>query len=239
MKKITMILTATLTITSMVLPVCSFADENTDSVTNESAVDEKEDDMLIIGEKPEEKVTESTTESTENATESTTTETKEPCVYHILWTNKTGHDITGVQIKNIYKGSYPDNIMKEDEMFKDGETAELYFDASEEDENAEFNVRITFEDGTEKDMTSYPFSDMTEATLYFDDDVLHAVYVSLEKNEEKDTYEREKALRNIAENAKTSETNNDYDSWNDDNYDYGGNNSGGATECIGEDADLW
>ncbi|MBQ6385060.1 MAG: hypothetical protein IJJ38_02685 [Lachnospiraceae bacterium] len=178
-------------------------------------------------------------------------------IHRIVWTNRTGRGIAGVQIKNIYDAEYPDSLMPEGKVLADGETAVLYFDASDKEEKPadasgkekkpEFNIRVTFEDGKKKDMTSYPYAEMDEAELFFDEDLLHAVYISLETGEEKDTSGREKALRNETQRAKeeaaaaaaAARSSGSGRSRRSSGRKSSGGNSGGANECIGEGALLW
>ena len=159
-------------------------------------------------------------------------------VYRVHWRNTTDRGIVGVQIKNIYDGSYPDNMIPEGQILPDGGEAELYYDASQEDEGAEFNIRITFEDGEEKDITSYPFSDMEEGELHYDDGLLHVTYTSLSTGEKTDTLEREKSLRETAQKAKEAASSGPPDQSSNYNNTYS-DNTGGAYECIREDAVVW
>ena len=202
------------------------------SEEEESAEDEK------LSEEEESAEDEKMSEEKDSAGNEKQSDGEKTRIYRILWTNKTGRGITGVQIKNIYAGAYPENMIPENEVFADGEKAVLYFDASGEEEKTEYNIRITFDDGEEKDMTSFPLKDMTEAELLLDENLLHAVYTSSASGEEMDTIGREKALRNEAERAREAAEEEAWDYDDEEDYSSGGN-TGGANECIGEDALLW
>ena len=171
-------------------------------------------------------------------------------VYRIVFTNLSERNITELRIKDIYAGSYPDNMMPEGTVFANGEKAVLYFDASpeeevtestaEEAEKKEYTIRVTFDNGKMKDMTSFPFDDMTEAELYFDEDLLHAVYTSISTGEVTDTSGREKALRGEAQRAKeeAARAAREAASAGSSGGASAGTNTGGANECIDDDQAL-
>ena len=225
-----------------------------ESVVSTILTEDPDEGLLIIGRKPADEEgmavgetltdeenpagNEKLSEEEDSAGNEKQSDGEKTRIYRILWTNKTGRGITGVQIKNIYAGAYPENMIPENEVFADGEKAVLYFDASGEEEKTEYNIRITFDDGEEKDMTSFPLKDMTEAELLLDENLLHAVYTSSASGEEMDTIGREKALRNEAERAREAAEEEAWDYDDEEDYSSGGN-TGGANECIGEDALLW
>ena len=120
--------------------------------------------------------------------------------YEILLTNSTGKDIVGIAVKTSDKTEYPSNMMKSDEVLKDGVTAKLFYTPEESSEsvdtekavNVVYNVQITLADNTVYELSSFGFDDIKEeAELYLEDDVVFVKYISKTTDDEISTKEQE------------------------------------------------
>lgn len=166
-------------------------------------------------------------------------------IYEIKLKNSTGKNIVSFQIKDIYAGDYPKNMLPEGESFADGEERMLFFDVSPYDEKTEYTVKVVFEEGRYRTGTSWPLSDMEDAELLLGD-VLHAVYTSCADGSQRDTEGTELMLRKAADEAKqAAEKSYSYDyeyDYDDGGYSGGGGSQGSSDDndgCVGDDAILW
>ena len=176
-------------------------------------------------------------------------------VYRIHVKNSTGKNIVSVQIKDIYAGDYPENMLAADDVFADGEERMLYFDASSYEEGTQYTIKVIFEEGRYRTGTAWPFEDMKDAELLLGD-VLHAAYTSHELGTEMDTETMEMVYRQAkaeAEAAAAAEA--EWDRAHSGGGNGGGGNGGGNggggngggspappsddDGCLGDDAVLW
>lgn len=122
--------------------------------------------------------------------------------YKVLLTNSVGQDIKGIAIKTSDKEEYPANMMKTDEVLKDGDTAELYYtpetteaadiESTEKAVNIVYNVQLTFADDSVYELSSFGFDDIKEtAELCLEDEVVFIKYISAATDDEISTKEQE------------------------------------------------
>lgn len=138
-------------------------------------------------------------------------------VYTVKLTNNTGADITAVTVKDGSMESYLANMLPEQEIFADGETRVLYYDAAEAvkaEEAAdsdpvrtpEYTVQITLSDGKALELHAFPFGDAESCAIELEGDVAYIVYESLSTKERVKTLEAEQAiLDQIAAEAAAAE----------------------------------
>ena len=152
--------------------------------------------------------------------------------YDILLTNNTGKGIKDIRIVVSGEDEYEDaeNLLKEEDIFADGEQRCLYFapeqeeetEESEESEESEeekadseedkddaaekdpviYDIRLVFEDDTEAELHTFPFGDIKEGEIKVDGEISYIVFESLVLKEEVNTLETEKDL---AEKKKAAE----------------------------------
>lgn len=121
--------------------------------------------------------------------------------FDLLIKNNMGVDITGIVIKTTAQTEYPANMMKSEEVWKNGDTVELFYtpDSSsaptaETDKaiNVGYSVQLTLVDGRVVELTTFGFEDMEEkAELCFEDEVGFVKYVSKTSGDEMSTKEQE------------------------------------------------
>ncbi|MDO4599575.1 MAG: hypothetical protein Q4B39_05105 [[Ruminococcus] gnavus] len=121
--------------------------------------------------------------------------------FSVLIKNNMGSDITGIAIKTTAQTEYPANMMKSEEVWKNGDTVELFYtpDSSsaptaETDKaiNVGYSVQLTLVDGRVVELTTFGFEDMEEkAELCFEDEVGFVKYVSKTSGDEMSTKEQE------------------------------------------------
>lgn len=121
--------------------------------------------------------------------------------FEVLIKNNMGADITGIAVKTTAQTEYPANMMKSEEVWKNGDTAELFYtpDSSaaptaETDKaiNVGYSVQLTLADGRVVELTTFGFEDMEEKVeLCFEDEVGFVKYVSKTSGDEMSTKEQE------------------------------------------------
>lgn len=154
---------------------------------------------------------------------------QEKDAFQVELKNATGKNIKGVAIKLTDEESYPDNMLKEGDIFADQESRNLYYKAPEdttetsdapaeetadtsESEGTEekaleqgYDIQITFEDDSTAELHSFPFEDIEKGDLCYADDVAYVTYTSISTKEEMDTKEAELAVKAAAEQKAAEE----------------------------------
>ena len=137
---------------------------------------------------------------------------------HVLMTNLTGKNITGLSVKRSDEAEYPANMMKAEQKIENNEEFDFYYMLEDEEATAENNneeqeseladalvnltytLQVTFEDQTVAEFSSFAIEDMEEASLCFEDDVYFLKYTSVSENTEVTTKEMELMVK--ADNEK-------------------------------------
>ena len=147
-------------------------------------------------------------------------------VYKLVVENKTGRDILGVSIKDSSQEEFPNNLINANDKFSKDERRYLFYEAPEaSDEQAEsesidleegsdaledtdekilevqYDVQLTFDDGSIYVLNAFPFGDIEEGMFCFEDEVAFIKYVSLENKGEVSTKEAELNIKAEAEAA--------------------------------------
>lgn len=107
--------------------------------------------------------------------------------YELLLKNSTGLDITAIMIKTAQQEEYPANMMGETAVWKQGETAQVFYtpettlSETESDKviNTLYQAKFVLSDGTEVELSSLGLDDIDgEAELLFEDEVAFVSYKS-------------------------------------------------------------
>ena len=132
----------------------------------------------------------------------------------IALTNETGKDITGFSVKSSSEEAFPENMLSADDAFAAGETRDLYYAADDsttsetetgKEVTAQYDVQLTFADGTTAVLHAFPFGDMAEGSHCQEDGVTFLTYLSVSGNQEVNTKDAEQALAETPETAESSE----------------------------------
>ncbi len=128
--------------------------------------------------------------------------------------NETYSGIVFISIKNADDEAYPDNFFAEGERLNDGDSGVLYYTFG--DPNALYNVKLQFDDGSIHYMTAVPFSDMENARILYEDEVVFVKYQSASSGEEISTKENEMDWKRalLGDDAFASSDSGDEDSLN-------------------------
>lgn len=139
-------------------------------------------------------------------------------VCHILMTNETGKNITGLAVKRLDETEYPANMLKSEQKIEDKEKFDFYYTAKEEKYNSEnegkeqnseladavikptYSLQVSFEDKTVVELSSFAIEDMEETVLCFENDVYFFKYRSVSEKTEVTTKEMELMVK--ADNEK-------------------------------------
>ena len=133
------------------------------------------------------------------------TEKKGENVYRVEITNAAGADITGFAVKTEQLDG--ENLLAAGDVFKKGETRELWFDAEAALKAAaeaapEFIVVLTMADGSEQTLHAFPFGDAEQCEIRMEECMTFLVYDSVAKKETVNTRDAEKAARELEKQAK-------------------------------------
>ena len=150
--------------------------------------------------------TETKTDDKEEKEEYKVIGTKTDTSYEVLMKNSTGKDVTGISIKTSDKTEYPANMMKSDQVLKNGETAQLYYTpektadanaaATDKAINVVYNVQLTMADDSKLELSSLGFDDiLKDVEFCFEDDVVFAKYASKASGDEVSTKEQELGVK--------------------------------------------
>lgn len=173
--------------------------------------------MAVTGcskEEPAEKKTETQEEKKEEKLEVIGVE--KDSEFQVKLTNSTTKNITGISVKSSDETEYPANMLKESEVFENKESrllcytapkaAEAPADAKGTDKVLEtaYDIQLTFEDGTTAVLHSFPFEDIEEGEIFFED-VAYLKYTSVASKEGVNTKGAEQAVKAQAEAAAKAE----------------------------------
>lgn len=194
--------------------------------------------------------------------------------------NSTGKDIIGVAVKLVENEQFPENMLASDDVFSANEERILFYEHNgnnteetqqESNENDKlltqgYDVQLTFSDGSTKVLHSFPFEDIKEGELCFEDEVAFLKYTNLSAKENVDTKNAELAVKQAEESEALAAAETEYSDYVEDNswyeeddgaswdnggyvddgasWDNGGSNevyvpeapAQGAEECLGDDA---
>ena len=141
------------------------------------------------------------------------TEKKGENVYRAEITNAAGADITGFAVKTEQLDG--ENLLAAGDVFKKGETRELWFDAEAALKAAaeaaqdgapeaapEFIVVLTMADGSEQTLHAFPFGDAEQCEIRMEEGMTFLVYDSVAKKETVNTRDAEKAARELEKQAR-------------------------------------
>lgn len=137
------------------------------------------------------------------------TEKKGENVFHLKIANRTGKDITGFAVNTEQLEG--ENLLSAGDVFQNGETRELWFDAEAAlkaaaeaaAENApEFILALTLSGGSTQTVHAFPFGDAEQCDIRMEEDLTFLVYDSAAKKETVNTREAEKAARELEQQAK-------------------------------------
>lgn len=124
--------------------------------------------------------------------------------FDILLKNSTGQDITAVTIKTSDKTEWPANMMKEGEILKNGEIAEVYYTPEKATENTAaatdkainivYTAQITLADGKNIELSAIGFDDIeakSNVELCYEEEVGYIKYASKASGDPVSTKEQE------------------------------------------------
>ena len=158
-------------------------------------------------------------------------EETEEC-YAIALENAAGADAVSVAVREIGGEEWSDELLAEDDVFEDGETALLCWTPAEDENDMKlYEIRLTFDDETESVLHMVPLSDMETAKLLRDEQsgLAYLVYTSLTNEKEVDTLQTE---QRVAGQAREQEG-----GWSFAGSAGGDDSTGGnTTGCIGDGA---
>lgn len=123
--------------------------------------------------------------------------------FHLLVNNTTGQDITAFAMKTGAEETYPASMMGSEDVWKNGETAEVFY-LPEETEDMETEADVVFQssyqaqvilaDDSVYELTALGLEDMDgEVSLCLEDEVLYVTYTSKTSGDTVSTKEQETA----------------------------------------------
>ena len=137
-------------------------------------------------------------------------------------TNASGKAIKAFAVKKDTEEEFTENLLAEGDMLADGEVGVVYYAPEGEaaDAEAEYVIRLTFEDDTEAELHAFVFSKMKKAKICLEESTAYLVY---KDGEEKiSTLEAEQAF---ADGTQADEPDGgelmEYDDYYEDTYDDG------------------
>lgn len=165
------------------------------------------------GKKQEEK----TEEKKEEALKSIGKEEAGEGAYKVILENSTGKDIIGMSVKDSSMEEYPENMLAESDVFKKGEKRNLFYKKTVNEEIEEdveqdtpvlelqYDIQITFDDGTIFILSAFPFEDIKEGKICFAEEVAFVEYKSESTKQSVSTKEAELAIKAEAKAAAEAE----------------------------------
>ena len=108
---------------------------------------------------------------------------KEAGAYEVQLKNATGKAIKAFSVKLQENAEFPESLLKEEDIFTDGEERILYYksDGNIQDPSKEtvYEIRLTFDDDTERILHDFPFKDMEKGEICTEGDVVYLTYTSM------------------------------------------------------------
>ena len=131
-------------------------------------------------------------------------------IYKVDVTNDTKKTITKVQIQDNSMKDFSDNMLQQDSIFAAGETETMYVNGEAAKEAAKnsakseesYQMKLTFDDKSEKTLTDVPFSDMKACSIKWDRDsgiMAYLTYTSQKDGKEVSTKDVEIQKKQDAE----------------------------------------
>ena len=166
--------------------------------------------MLLTGcqketeEKEEPKKVEQTQKKEEKKEELKFIGTEEEGNSKIILENKTGKDIKGISVKKSEETEFAENLLTEGDIYSVDEKRYFCYkfqqeaEATGEDEKLltqGYDVQLTFTDDTMAVLHGFPWEDMKEGAVWFEEDMAYLMYESVSTKEEQNTKETEAALK--------------------------------------------
>lgn len=152
--------------------------------------------------------------------------TKTDSALVICLKNNTKKNIIGLTVKHADSSEYPDNLMDEGQIWKQGESAEIYYVPETVDSENEiskavndiYQVKFTFEDDEEIELSSLGIADIDgEAELLYEDGVAFVSYKSKLMGSKVSTKEQELGAKQQEEQESETQIQN-VDSYEETNY---------------------
>lgn len=133
-------------------------------------------------------------------------------VFQVVLENKTGKDITGISVKDSSMETYPDNMLAVGDVFAKDQKRKLFYNATSAEAAAEaqqkegepiltpqYDIQLTFDDGTVFVLSAFPFSDIAKGSLCFEEGVAFVEYTSVDTKEAVSTKEAELMIKEEVE----------------------------------------
>ena len=137
--------------------------------------------------------------------------------YYLLAANSTGQDITAFVMKTGAQEEYPANMMGTDAVWKNGETAEIYYLPEEAAETAEaresdvafnpsYQAQVTLADGSVYELSALGLEDIGgDLALCLEEDTMYITYTIQTSGDTVSTKEQELAAKAQKEAAAKAE----------------------------------
>lgn len=122
--------------------------------------------------------------------------------YAVALENDTGADVVSVAVREIGDEEWSDELLAEDDVFEDGETALLCWTPAEDENDMKlYEIRLVFDDETESVLHMVPLSDMEAAALLRDEqsDLAYLRYTSLTDKKKAETLQTEQRVAQQAQ----------------------------------------
>lgn len=109
--------------------------------------------------------------------------------------NSTGKDISGISVKKAEEKEYPANMLESSDVYKNEESRYLYYRPDGETDQ-QYDVQLTFADGSVSELHAFPFADIEKGELCLDGDdpVAYIEYTAAGSGEKIATKEAELEL---------------------------------------------
>ena len=137
--------------------------------------------------------------------------------------NNTGKSITGFAVKKSENSEFGENLLEDEDVYVKGEKRYFYYDYKQENSEEEtetisadydgnteeetdervpeYDIQITYLNGTTAVLHNFPFDDMKEGTLELEDEITYLTYTSIKTKKEIDTKDEERSIRTKEETA--------------------------------------
>ena len=137
--------------------------------------------------------------------------------------NNTGKSITGFAVKKSENSEFGENLLEDEDVYVKGEKRYFYYDYKQEnseeeterisadydgnteeetDESVpEYDIQITYLNGTTAVLHDFPFDDMKEGTLELEDEITYLTYTSIKTKKEVETKDEERGIKTKEETA--------------------------------------
>ena len=131
--------------------------------------------------------------------------------------NNTGKSITGFAVKKSENSEFGENLLEDEDVYVKGEKRYFYYDYKQENSEEEtetisadydgnteeeteesvpeYDIQITYLNGTTAVLHNFPFDDMKEGTLELEDEITYLTYTSIKTKKEVDTKDEERSIR--------------------------------------------